>query len=99
MVVVKCRGSLRSGCTVRVAGHDSLDGTMGCVKLARVYLRAGESESEIRSVRECTHTGRPLGTEEFVKELEASTQRVLSPRKGGRPATIIADERQSEFSF
>jgi putative transposase len=66
----------------------------------REYLRAGASESEIRSVRQCTHTGRPLGAEEFVKELEERTRRALFPRKGGRPAmAAVADDRQIEFGF
>ena len=66
----------------------------------REYLRAGISESEIQSVRQCTHTGRPLGTVEFIKELEQKTRRVLSPRKGGRPASVaVGDDRQMDISF
>ena len=62
------------------------------------YLLAGETESEILSVRQSTHTGRPLGTEEFVRDLEKATERTLAPQKGGRPSKAI-NERQSEFSF
>jgi putative transposase len=62
------------------------------------YLLAGETESEILSVRLNTHTGRPLGTDEFVRELEKAAERTLAPRKGGRPSKAV-DERQSEFSF
>jgi putative transposase len=62
------------------------------------YLLAGETESEILSVRQSTHTGRPLGTEEFVRDLEKATERTLAPQKGGRPSKAIND-RQSEFSF
>jgi hypothetical protein len=32
----------------------------------------------------CTHTGRPLGTGEFVEKLERHTQRRLAAQKGGR---------------
>jgi hypothetical protein len=63
------------------------------------YLLAGQSESEIDSVRQSTHTGRPLGSEEFVRELEAATKRILAPRKGGRPSNEAEDERQSRLSF
>jgi putative transposase len=65
----------------------------------RNYLKAGESESEIMEIRPCTHTGRPLGTKEFIKSLEKTTQRCLSLRKGGRPAKPMEDERQSELAF
>ena len=62
------------------------------------YLLAGETESEILSMRQSTHTGRPLGTEEFVRDMEKATERTLAPQKGGRPSKAI-DERQSEFGF
>ena len=65
----------------------------------REYLAAGETESERMAVRQCTHTGRPLGTEEFVHELEEATKRLLAPRKGGRPAKPVNDERQGELVF
>jgi putative transposase len=65
----------------------------------RKYLIAGETESEVMAVRQYTHTGRPLGSEEFVHELEEATQRPLVPRKGGRPAKWVKDERQSEIVF
>ncbi len=65
----------------------------------REYLRAVGSEAEIAAVRQSTHTGRPLGTEEFVHELEKATKRALTPRKGGRPAKQINDERQGEIVF
>jgi putative transposase len=65
----------------------------------RDYLAAGETESERMAVRQCTHTGRPLGTEEFVRELEGATKRSLAPRKGGRPRKEDEDERQGELVF
>ena len=51
----------------------------------RAYLRAGESEADLEAIRENTHTGRPLGAPEFVKQLESATLRRLTPQKGGRP--------------
>ena len=34
------------------------------------YLQAGETEKEVREVRRCTHTGRPLGADGFVQGLQ-----------------------------
>ena len=48
----------------------------------RKYLAEGETETESASIRQCTHTGRPLGTEEFVHELENAIKRRLVPQKG-----------------
>ena len=52
------------------------------------FLGAGETESELRAIRRCTHTGRPLGTGEFVEKLERHTQRCLAPQKGGREPNL-----------
>src|SRR5271156_1736412 len=49
------------------------------------YLSAGESESDTKAIRQCTHTGRPLGESAFIQSLEETTQRLLTPLKGGRP--------------
>jgi putative transposase len=65
----------------------------------REFLNAGETESELTAIRQCTHTGRPLGTSEFVKTLEKTTLRQLAPRKGGRPAQPGADQRQEALEF
>src|ERR1019366_5414890 len=51
----------------------------------RAYLLAGETEAVLQSIRENTHTGRPLGSPEVVKQLECATLRRLAPQKGGRP--------------
>jgi len=64
----------------------------------RKYLAAGESEGDVAELRQCTHTGRPLGSPEFIAAVEQSTQRQLVPRKGGRP-TIAADNKQGELPF
>ena len=63
------------------------------------YLQAGESNTDLQAMRQCTHTGRPLGSEEFVHQLEEQTHRVLAPRRGGRPPGQKADGRQQEFGF
>ena len=65
----------------------------------RAYLAAGETQSELAAIRHCTYTGRPLGTEEFVKQTEKSTRRRLAAQKGGRTAIRNRNSRQSEFTF
>jgi putative transposase len=65
----------------------------------RQYLAAGEMESKLVAIRQCTHTGRPLGSTEFVQALEGSMTRRLAPQKGGRPPKACLDARQSELSF
>ena len=54
----------------------------------RRFLGGGEAETDLRALRRCTHTWRPLGSPEFVAELETSTLRLLAPRKGGRPKRL-----------
>jgi putative transposase len=65
----------------------------------RQYLAAGERESKLTEIRRCTHTGRPLGSAEFVQALERSMKRRLAPQKGGRPPTTCLDARQCELAF
>jgi putative transposase len=59
----------------------------------RKYLEAGETPAELDALRQCTHTGRPLGSAEFVDALEHNTERRLAPQKGGRPRKLVADTR------
>jgi hypothetical protein len=73
-------------------------GPLVCFQL-RAYLAAGETQSELAAIRHCTYTGRPLGTEEFVKQMEKSTRRRLAAQNGGRTAIRNKDSRQSEFTF
>jgi len=65
----------------------------------RAFLEVKESASELAAIRLSTHTGRPLGTAEFVRALERSTQRPLAPQKRGPPPRPIADPRQSVLSL
>jgi putative transposase len=51
----------------------------------REHLAAGDSPTDVAALRQYTHTGRPLGSTEFVAALEHSTLRPLLPRKAGRP--------------
>jgi len=62
------------------------------------YLEQAESADEVSALRRATHTGRPLGTAEFVADLEKVTARPLAPQKGGRPKKAEHDRRQLELS-
>lgn len=63
------------------------------------YLATGETQEEIAAIRQCTHSGRPLGAESFVRSLEDATQRRLSPQKGGRGKSTAKDRSQVTFGF
>ena len=63
------------------------------------FLAAGESQTDLAALRQCTHTGRPLGTTDFVASLEQSTLRSLAPRMGGRPKRPSTDPRQPSLTL
>jgi len=48
------------------------------------YLAQNDDKEDIKRIVDHEHTGRPLGSAEFVKTLERLTGRVLAPRKQGR---------------
>jgi putative transposase len=50
----------------------------------RKFLAAGETEAEVRSIRRCTHNGRPLGPAEFTRALEGPWKN--APSAAWRPA-------------
>lgn len=62
------------------------------------FLTREESTADLAGLRHSTHTGRPLGTAEFVAALELKTSRSLAPRKGGRPKKSAADSRQATLT-
>ncbi|MEP7353531.1 MAG: transposase [Acidobacteriota bacterium] len=49
-----------------------------------------EGEDEAASIREATHTGRPLGNKAFIGDLEHRLSRKLAASKGGRPRGTLA---------
>ena len=49
------------------------------------YLRGQENEQELELLRKNSRTGRPLGSDDFVKHLEDSLGRCIRPKKPGRP--------------
>jgi putative transposase len=63
------------------------------------YLGARQSDDDVATLRQYTHTGRPLGSKEFVADLEHSTLRALAPRKAGRPKKGMQDVKQKGFTF
>ncbi|MGO4518847.1 hypothetical protein AB4Y89_23880 [Terriglobus sp. 2YAB30_2] len=63
------------------------------------YLAEKETEEELQAIRQSTHTGRPLGDESFVRDLEGATERPLSPQKGGRPAKATGNSVQAQLTF
>jgi putative transposase len=48
------------------------------------FLTAAIREEEIREMRRHERTGRPLGSESFVEDLETMLGRILKPKKAGR---------------
>jgi hypothetical protein len=65
----------------------------------REYLADGELEANLAIIRQRTHTGRPLGTAQFVQELEKTTNRALALQKRGPREKIVTDRRQGELRF
>ena len=92
--VVQRSGALRSGIAERGLRFGAMAEKLDCQCLA-----AGEMESKLTEIRRCTHTGRPLGSAEFVQALEGTMKRRLAPQKGGRPPKAGLDARQSELAF
>jgi putative transposase len=64
----------------------------------RQFLTETESTAEVDALRHSTHTGRPLGSAEFVAGLEEEMLRPLAPRKGGRPKKRTPDSQQLRFT-
>ena len=60
----------------------------------RRYLGEDESAEEVSALRQATHTGRPMGSDEFVEALEQRTLRSLAPRKPGRPKKAVSESLQ-----
>lgn len=52
------------------------------------YQRFISDESKEDEIRKATSTGRPFGSLEFSERLEKELQRVLRPKKGGRPKKV-----------
>ena len=51
----------------------------------RAFLHSARPEGEVEELRKHIRTGRPLGDEAFLDRLEGLVERVLKPKKAGRP--------------
>ena len=50
-------------------------------------------------IRQSTNVGRPLGSREFVRDLERQLARQLAPRKGGRPKKSAVELETEQLLF
>jgi hypothetical protein len=60
----------------------------------RKFLAAEESAADVSAPRQCTHSGRPLRSDEFTEMIERNTHRRLTPQKGGRPPKPVGGANQ-----
>ncbi len=65
----------------------------------RTFLAATESAGEVDKLRRSTHTGRPLGSAEFVAGLERSMLRPLTPQRAGRRKNGAKTLLQEDLTF
>ena len=65
----------------------------------REFLEQADADGEAGRLRRNTHSGRPLGTADFVKALEQTLHRKLAPQRGGRPHKREDDPAQTSLSF
>jgi hypothetical protein len=65
----------------------------------REYLALGGTPAEIEAIRKGTHTGRPLGTPEFIESLEKTVGRRLVPPRGGRPEQPEVEDGQGTLTW
>jgi hypothetical protein len=54
------------------------------------YLEAGESQAALVAIRHHTHTGKPLGSAEFLRAVEGQTKRRLALQKRGAVERALA---------
>ncbi len=83
-----------------IAEHGAMAKLIGKTTSWREHLLQERRRQSWPLIRQCTHTGRPLGTQEFVHALKNATERCRSvPQKGGRPAKPRPDARQADLHF
>ena len=47
------------------------------------FLQFAQDESDLVGIRDCTYSGRPLGSADFIRGLEKEVHRPLTPQKRG----------------
>ena len=62
-------------------------------------IDAADQDAEAQRIRHSTHTGRPLGAMPFIREMERTLRRILTPRKGGRPPKRGPDSAQEQLQL
>jgi hypothetical protein len=96
-----CRGQ-ESACGsqgVRAVARDGAEDAGVCCAARLPAAAAGQAADALSALRQNTHTGRPLGSTDFVDALEKTMQRPLAPKKGGRPPNQKIDSKQANFTF
>ena len=66
---------------------------------SRANLDAGVTGSQLTAIRRSTYSGRPLGSQEFMRTLEKETKRRLAPQKRGPRKKAGRNDNQETFSF
>ena len=59
----------------------------------RALFKAAISKADLWAIRDCTHKGWVLGSQNFKNQIEALTQRQVSSKGVGRPRIVLADAR------
>jgi putative transposase len=70
-----------------------------CVASWRNFLDAGESPAKLVAIRHSTHTGRPLGSADFLCAVEKQTKRSLVLQKPGPQPKPMQARSQGTFSI
>ena len=65
----------------------------------RTYLQINQDESGQRAIRDCTYSGRPLGSPEFTRMLETQAHRSLTRQKPGPKKRSEPGQEQAVLSF
>jgi putative transposase len=63
------------------------------------FLHAGQTQSKLAAIRHNTHTGRPLGSADFISAMEKQTKRRLTLQKPGPKKRADLREKQGSFAF
>jgi len=58
---------------------------LAMVQAWQAFLDRARPEGEVQELRKHGRAGRPLGDEAFLDRLEGLVERVLKPKKAGRP--------------